>query len=103
MGPPRGMTLGIDASGDDLDDLAFGLFRVRPFKEGDGKRLQYIQSFQGPRPRVLSLVQKGSLYDKYHRESQTVAKGPVLLGRSQDVCEGSRCSVQGERCLVGSS
>ena len=34
MGPPRGMTLGIDASGDDLDYLAFGLFPVRPFKEG---------------------------------------------------------------------
>ena len=33
MGPPRGMTLGIDASGDDLDDLAFGLFPV-PFLEG---------------------------------------------------------------------
>jgi hypothetical protein len=33
MGPPRGRTLHV---------FAFGLFRVRPFKEGDGKRLEYI-------------------------------------------------------------
>ena len=33
MGPPRGRTLHV---------LAFGLFRVRPFKEGDGERLEYI-------------------------------------------------------------
>ena len=41
-GPASGDDFRHDASGDDLDDLAFGLFRVRPFKEGDGKRLQYI-------------------------------------------------------------
>ena len=31
MGPPRGRTLHV-----------FGLFRVRPFKEGTRKRLEYI-------------------------------------------------------------
>ena len=45
MGPPRGRTLHV---------LAFGLFRVRPFKEGTGKRLQYIRNIPRTSHGVLS-------------------------------------------------
>ena len=34
----------------------------------------------------------------YRRESETVAS--ATLGRSQDVCEGARFPVEGERCVV---
>jgi len=36
-----------------------------------------------------------------YRESETVARC-ATLGRSQDVCKGSRSTVEGERCVVSS-
>ena len=39
--------------------------------------------------------------DYYRRESETVARC-ATLGRSQDVCRGSRFTVESERCVVTS-
>ena len=62
MGPPRGRTLHV---------LAFGLFRVRPFKEGTRKRLEYITQ-NG----IMSMASRGLSQHPCYLQPSTLSPNP---------------------------
>ena len=63
-----------------------------------------IQHHVSPRQALVfceAPVRRGAFCDQYCHESETVSRC-ATLGWSQDVCKGSRFTVEGERCVVGS-